>query len=131
MFERCKFCPVSLRMNAPVLDTEAFASRLASGLDQAVPLVVHGRVQQIVGTIVRAYAPGAKIGELCALRNPWEKTEVLAEVVGFSQNLALLTPLGELIGASAFTEAVPLGEVHRVPVGPGLLGRVIDGLGRP
>ena len=55
----------------------------------------------------------------------------MAEVVGFSQNLALLTPLGELVGASGATEVIPLGEVHRVPVGPGLLGRVLDGLGRP
>jgi type III secretion protein N (ATPase) len=88
-------------------------------------------VQQVVGTIVRAHAPGAKIGELCALRNPWEEHQIMAEVVGFSQNLALLTPLGELVGASGATEVIPLGEVHRVPVGPGLLGRVLDGLGRP
>ncbi|MBL9205793.1 MAG: type III secretion system ATPase SctN [Opitutaceae bacterium] len=104
---------------------------MSLGVDRAEPLAVRGRVQQVVGTIVRAYAPGAKIGELCALRNPWEDHQIMAEVVGFSQNLALLTPLGELVGASGSTEVIPLGEVHKVPVGPGLLGRVLDGLGRP
>lgn len=118
-------------MNPPVLDFEAFAQRLVQGVDRAEPLTLRGRVQQIVGTIVKAYAPGAKIGELCAIRNPWEDQETLAEVVGFSQHLALLTPLGELTGASSASEVIPLGEVHRVPVGPGLLGRVLDGLGRP
>ncbi len=118
-------------MNAPLLDSATFTARLAQGIELAEPLAVRGRVQQVLGTIVKAHAPGAKIGELCALRNPWEQNQILAEVVGFSQNLALLTPLGELVGASSSTEVIPLGEVHRVPVGPGLLGRVLDGLGQP
>ena len=118
-------------MKAPSFDSDAFVARLSLGVERAEPLAVRGRVQQVVGTIVRAHAPGAKIGELCALRNPWEEHQIMAEVVGFSQNLALLTPLGELVGASGATEVIPLGEVHRVPVGPGLLGRVLDGLGRP
>jgi ATP synthase in type III secretion protein N len=118
-------------MISPALDFTTFADRLHRGVEQAEPLTVRGRVQQVVGTIVKAYAPGAKIGELCALRNPWEEQQILAEVVGFSQQLALLTPLGELVGASSSTEVIPLGEVHKVPVGPGLLGRVLDGLGRP
>lgn len=114
-----------------LLNPETFASRLTHGVTRAEPLAMRGRVQQIVGTIVKAYAPGAKIGELCAIRNPWEEQQTMAEVIGFSQHLALLTPLGELTGASSSSEVIPLGEVHRVPVGPGLLGRVLDGLGRP
>lgn len=100
-------------------------------MQRAEPLALRGRVQQVVGTIVKAHAPGAKVGELCVLRNPWDDSHIHAEVVGFAGPLALLTPLGELVGASAFTEVIALGEVHSVPVGPGLLGRVLDGLGRP
>lgn len=114
-----------------LLDPVAMAERLHRGVDRAEPLVVRGRVQQVIGTLVKAYAPGAKIGELCTLRNAWDGQEIQAEVVGFSQQFALLTPLGELVGASSFTEVTPLGDVHKVPVGPGLLGRVLDGLGRP
>lgn len=55
----------------------------------------------------------------------------MAEVVGFAKNLVLLTPLGELEGISSSTEVTPTGEVHRVPVGPAMLGRVLDGLGNP
>jgi type III secretion protein N (ATPase) len=118
-------------VSSPVLDSEAFAARLHLGVQRAEPLALRGRVQQVVGTIVKAHAPGAKVGELCVLRNPWDDSRIHAEVVGFAGPLALLTPLGELVGASAFTEVIALGEVHSVPVGPGLLGRVLDGLGRP
>jgi type III secretion protein N (ATPase) len=92
---------------------------------------IRGRVEQVVGTIIRAVVPNVKVGELCVLRNPWDNWELLAEVVGFHQQHALLTPLGKLEGISASTEVIPTGEIHSVGVGPGLLGRVLDGLGRP
>lgn len=109
----------------------SLSDRLKSGVDEAKPLELRGRVIQVVGTIIKAYAPGTRIGELCALRNPWEEQEVLAEVVGFARQMALLTPIGELEGVSSTTEVRPLGEIHRVPVGQGMLGRVLDGLGNP
>lgn len=90
-----------------------------------------GKVTQVVGTIIKASVPGAKVGEVCTLRNPWENFELQAEVVGFSKDAALLTPLGGLMGISAATEVIPSGHVHMVPVGPALLGRVLDGLGNP
>ncbi|MDR1255415.1 MAG: type III secretion system ATPase SctN [Puniceicoccales bacterium] len=96
------------------------------------PLVqVKGKVTQVVGTIIKAVVPGVKIGELCSLKNPWEDHELLAEVVGFSKQAALLTPLGEMRGLSPSTEVIPSGKVHMVPVGDALLGRVVDGLGYP
>ena len=115
----------------PPMDFQSLTHRLQVGVDSVPPLAVRGRVSQVVGTIIRAYAPGAKIGELCALRNSWDGTEILAEVVGFAKQMVLLTPLGELAGVSSATEVIPLGEVHMVPVGKGMLGRVLDGLGNP
>lgn len=112
-------------------DFASLSSRLRSGVEAAKPLEVRGRVLQVVGTIIRAYAPGTRIGELCALRNPWDDKRVLAEVVGFSKSMALLAPIGELEGVSSTTEVYPLGEAHKVPVGPSMLGRVLDGLGNP
>jgi len=104
-------------------------------LDQAVedarPVEVKGRVVQVVGTIVKAAVPGVKIGEVCILRNPWENYEVRAEVVGFTQGAALLTALGTMTGISAQTEVIPTRKVLMVPTGDTLLGRVVDGLGRP
>jgi len=105
---------------------------LDSALDEARPLDVRGRVVQVVGTIIKAVVPGVKVGELCVLCNPaMEGWQLLAEVVGFSNEAALLTPLGEMMGVSSATEVIPTGKEHSVPVGEHLLGRVIDGIGRP
>jgi type III secretion protein N (ATPase) len=92
---------------------------------------IRGRVEKVVGTIIHAVVPGVKIGELCLLKNPWEEWELKAEVVGFAKRVALLTPLGDLQGISHATEVIPTGEIHSVPVGDDLLGRVLNGLGEP
>jgi ATP synthase in type III secretion protein N len=104
---------------------------LAHALEDAVTLRVKGRVIQVVGTIVKAVVPTAKVGELCMLRNPGEDFEMEAEVVGFAKNAALLTPIGDMRGIGSATEVLPTGRMQMVPVGHGLLGRVLDGLGRP
>ncbi|MCX5590277.1 type III secretion system ATPase SctN [Alcaligenes endophyticus] len=100
-------------------------------LNDTPTLRIKGRVTQVVGTIIKAVVPAVKIGEVCILRNPGEDFEMRAEVVGFARDAALLTPLGDMYGISSATEVIPTGSAHRVPVGMGLLGRVLDGLGRP
>ena len=104
---------------------------LARAVEDAEPIEVKGRVIQVIGTIIKASVPGVKIGEICILRNPWENYEVQSEVVGFTKDAVLLTALGAMIGISAQTEVIPTRHVHMVPVGESLLGRVVDGLGRP
>src|SRR5690606_34311156 len=56
---------------------------------------------------------------------------ILAEVVGFQGRSLLLMALGELTGVSPGAPVVSVGRELSVAVGPALLGRVIDGLGRP
>ncbi|MDL2279751.1 type III secretion system ATPase SctN [Desulfovibrio sp. OttesenSCG-928-G11] len=110
---------------------EYIDTMLKDALADTTTVEIRGRVEQVVGTIIRAVVPNVKIGELCELRNPWEDWRLFAEVVGFHRQYALLTPLGDLQGISSATEVVPTGEIHSVGVGPNLLGRVLDGLGRP
>ena len=104
---------------------------LNRAVEDAPSIDVKGKVIQVVGTIIKASVPGVKIGEVCILRNPWENFEVQAEVVGFTREAVLLTALGQMIGISAETEVIPTRRVQMVPVGKNLLGRVLDGLGRP
>lgn len=108
---------------------EYIGQMLKDAVDEVSTLEVRGRVEQVVGTIIKATVPGVKVGELCILRNPGEKWVLRAEVVGFSKNTALLTPLGDLEGISYHTEVVPTGHVLSVPVGEELLGRVLNGVG--
>jgi ATP synthase in type III secretion protein N len=104
---------------------------LDHALAEVRPLEIKGRVIQVTGTMIKAVVPGVKIGELCILRNPWDQWELSAEVVGFVRDAALLTPLGDLTGISSSTEVIPSSGMHRVPVGPMLLGRFLNGLGQP
>lgn len=107
------------------------AQMIDRAVEDAQPVEIKGRVIQVVGTIIKAAVPGVKVGEICILRNPWEDFEVQAEVVGFTKDAALLTALGTMTGISAQTDVIPTRRVHMVPVGETLLGRVVDGLGRP
>ena len=100
-------------------------------VEDAQPIRVTGRVLEVKGIIIKAVVPAVKLGEVCNLRNPDGSLDLQAEVVGFTQNAALLTPIGDMYGVSTITEVIPTGRTHQVAVGPGLLGRVLDGLGRP
>ncbi len=54
-----------------------------------------------------------------------------AEVVGFRDGRTLLMPLGEIVGVGPGNVVSSTGRPFEIRVGDGLLGRVLDGLGRP
>lgn len=111
--------------------TKALFDNLARAVHNADLVKVHGKVVQVLGTIIKAAATNVKVGELCRLVDKNNGTEILAEIVGFNEDYAIMTPMGEMVGISSDTLVIPTGKVHNVPVGPDLLGRVLDGLGRP
>lgn len=95
------------------------------------PIKVHGRVQQVIGLVIESVGPAARVGEVCEIHFQRTRPPIFAEVVGFRQNRVLLMPLGEMEGITPGSLVVATGMVHKVPVGDLLLGRVLDGLGRP
>jgi flagellum-specific ATP synthase len=105
-------------------------SRYLPVVDAAKPVRFHGKVTQVVGLVIEGYCPGAAVGSQCEVHSDGG-APIIAEVVGFRDNKALLMPLGELRGVGLGS----LISVRRVNaalgVGPALLGRVIDGLGNP
>ncbi|MDD4932778.1 MAG: hypothetical protein PHO89_04845, partial [Methylacidiphilaceae bacterium] len=103
---------------------------LARAVAEAPLLERRGRVIHAAGTVIKATLPGAKIGELCKLENRGEPWELLAEVIGLSGEQALLTPLGDLTGVCARTSVASCGAVQTLSIGPGILGAILDGLGR-
>lgn len=107
------------------------APRVKATIDEVDPLQINGRIRKVVGTLIYASMPSVKLGEVCKLRTRGEDFVLEAEVVGMDGNTAVLTPMGEMRGISNSTEVIPTGRQHCVPVGDGLLGRVLDGLGRP
>jgi type III secretion protein N (ATPase) len=112
------------------MDTDDIVADLARSFGQFNPVGVRGRVSKVVGLLVHATGIRASVGELCELVTPGAPP-MPAEVVGFQDKVAILTPLGPTSGLSSFTEVVPSGRGLSGPVGAGLLGRVIDALGQP
>lgn len=105
--------------------------RLAEQLKIVDPIAVYGRVAQAVGLVIEGFVPISSIGEVCEIRSGDEGPGITAEVVGFRGQRALLMPLGEMRGIGPGSRLVPLGKPASIPIGEGLLGRVLDGLGRP
>lgn len=89
-----------------------------------------GSVTRVVGTLVEGKLPSASVGGLCRIR-PGIGPELLAEVVGFREDVALLMPYGAPRGIALGSPIEPLALEYRIPVGDGLLGRVVDAFGRP
>lgn len=99
-------------------------------LDSIKPVVVRGRVREVTGLVVRASVPDANVGDL--VRILCDNGEVkLAEIVGFKDELAVLMPLGEVDGIGPMAEVEPTGKPLSIMCGEQLLGRVLDGIGRP
>lgn len=98
-------------------------------LMQAELAPVVGRVTGAAGLIIESAGPKAKMNELCWLRG--DGLSVPAEVVGFRDEKLLLMPLGETDGLRPGWHVYATGGPLQAPIGAGLLGRVIDGLGKP
>ena len=90
-----------------------------------------GRVVEIIGLIIEADGPLASIGDLCYIYPNFGYEPVWAEVVGFRQNRILLMPLGSVEGIRPGSIVESTGSSMKVGVGEQLIGRVLDGLGRP
>ena len=105
--------------------------RLADVVRTARPVRLRGAVHELTGLVLQASVTGVRIGEVCEVSDPDSGRVITCEVVGFRGNLVMLMPLGEASGIGPDSEVVPTGRPLEVRAGWGLLGRVLDGLGRP
>ena len=110
---------------------EQILPRLRNAVRDSAPRPAKGRVRRLLGVTVHASVPQVRLGEVCHLVDPVTGRKVMAEVIGLADDLAVLTPIGDLTGLSSVSEVVPTGAELRVQVGAGLLGRVIGALGEP
>jgi FliI/YscN family ATPase len=91
----------------------------------------YGRVVRVTGLVVEATGLDIGLGEVCRVSSLATAHSALAEVCGFHERGILLMALGELEGIHPGAMVEPLSRTSGVDVGPGLLGRVLNGLGEP
>ncbi|EHR69158.1 flagellar protein export ATPase FliI [Burkholderiales bacterium JOSHI_001] len=114
------------------------------------PLATQGTLVRITGLVLEAAGVRAPVGAVCQVLGEGD-VPVLAEVVGFSGDRAYLMPTGELHGLASGARVLPAPPPHRapqlgvenhpwrrsedrglhLPMGDGLLGRVVDAHGQP
>ena len=120
-------------MTTPLDRRVSIAGRVKAYLPytQARPeYVAEGRLLRMVGLTLEAIGCKVPIGGHCTIRSP-EAADIEAEVVGFSDQKMYLMPIEPVSGVQPGARVIPNRHVSRVPVGEGLLGRILDGRGQP
>jgi flagellum-specific ATP synthase len=90
-----------------------------------------GKVRQVTGLVIESEGPEVSLGEVCHIYSTRKDLAVTAEVVGFRDNRVLLMPLGGMQDIHPGCQVAAASGIAHIPYGEGLIGRVIDGLGRP
>jgi flagellum-specific ATP synthase len=90
-----------------------------------------GTVRAAIGLTIEVEGLIGAIGEQVSVEAGYGRPDVLCQVVGFRESRAILMPFGDPAGIASGGKAKAAGHATQITVGPDLLGRVIDGLGRP
>ncbi|WP_091532677.1 flagellar protein export ATPase FliI [Fontimonas thermophila] len=117
--------------------TRASARRLGARLRHqahsaalAPTFQVEGQLRRVVGLTLEAVGCMLPVGARARITNA-DGSGVEAEVVGFAGDRVYLMPGGDMQGLTPQARVVPSGRAVEVAVGESLLGRVLDGEGRP
>ncbi len=103
-------------------------------LDRALVYRSAGKVTKSLGLIFEAHLPGASVGSICRIlqsANPDSNAGIDAEVVGFRDKRVMLMPFEDAQGVNNDSLVILREKASTVLVGDALLGRVLDGRGRP
>ncbi len=89
-----------------------------------------GEVVEMAGLLIESAGPSAAIGDICEIAASGGR-RVRSQVIGFRGGRVLSMPLEETGGIELGSTVLARQDAARVPVGPGLIGRVLDGFGNP
>ena len=90
-----------------------------------------GKVVKLVGLTIEASGPSSNLNDVCYITADGGATKKIAEVIGFRENRILLMPYDDMTGVGIGSLVENSGVSFKVPVGEELLGKVLDGLGKP
>lgn len=117
--------PTPPTSGAPIIDL----SRYIRAVEETETIHIRGRVTEAAGLVIKAVVPGVRLGEMCYIDTG--DGRIICEAVGFRDEAVMLMPLGEAHGLGPDCEVLPTGKPFSIRCGWGLLGRILDGLGRP
>jgi len=111
-----------------ILTMKEKADKIKGIIDSAHTINQKGIVRRVIGIVIEASGPALKVGDQVSVETL--KGTISGEVVGFKDGCIFIMPLGEMSGVGPGAIVTASGKTLSVSVGPELLGRVLDGLGR-
>ncbi|MBK3494390.1 flagellar protein export ATPase FliI [Viridibacillus sp. YIM B01967] len=110
------------------------ASQLIEQIPSVQTFKKYGRITKVVGLMIESQGPESSIGDVCKIHVQSAKhghTEILAEVVGFKDEIVVLMPFTSIREISIGCLVEGTGSPLEVQVGPELIGKVLDSMGKP
>lgn len=111
--------------------TEKYFEKYSRSISSAELIKLNGKVVDVIGLVIVSIGPNVSLGEVCTIIDKNGNLVCDCEVVGFKDGKVLSIALGEVQQISPKCEIIASGKSFSIGVGKELLGRVIDGLGRP
>ncbi|MCF8240191.1 MAG: flagellar protein export ATPase FliI [Melioribacteraceae bacterium] len=111
--------------------SEFYITKYGTLIDSLNLIKMNGRVTDVVGLIIESIGPNVSLGEICTVRDQTGKKVCNCEVVGFKEGKVLTIALDEIENISPACEIISEGHRFKVGLGVNLLGRILDGFGRP
>ena len=114
-------------------ERKSFSERLSAythTADFSVEPTISGQLVRVVGMTLEVVGLELPIGSRCLVIND-QDAKVEAEVVGFAEQRLFLMPINAMVGLRPGLRVVPVAGEDTIAVGEQLLGRVIDGTGKP
>ena len=90
-----------------------------------------GIVRRVIGLVIESEGPEASIGQVCSIISERTNDKIEAQVIGFRENTVLLMALSSVHLIHPGCKVISKRNSNEVPYGSSLLGRIIDGMGRP
>jgi flagellum-specific ATP synthase len=106
-------------------------SRYTAAVGERSALRFQGRVAQVIGLSIEVEGLPLAVGEVCTIHPQGSSSWISAEVVGFRDQRLIVMPFSETHGVRPGSPVLARGRGFHVPVGPALLGRVVNGLAEP
>lgn len=109
-------------------------THLLQEIERLSPVVATGRVVAVKGLLIECSGIEqlVSVGSRCAVTGTLSKDhEVLCEVVGFRENVALLMPFGSVEGVGLGAKVTVAAQASAVEPSPAWLGRIVDAFGNP
>ena len=105
---------------------------LVQEVEHVHPYKHYGKVTQVVGLMIESKGPQVSVGEICCIHvGKHGRRKIMVEVVGFRDEKVLLMPFDRIEEISPGSLVESTKKPLEIKVGTSLMGKVLDGLGRP